>query len=104
MPDPSSSPSRKRRIDLGDDNDNLQTNGDSYYEADASSKAKRSKVLNPWTGLPYTNRYYSILETRQKLPVYQFKDDLIEAVKKNQFVVVEGETGSGAYLKCCCFC
>jgi HrpA-like RNA helicase len=35
------------------------------------------------------------LEKRRLLPVYQFKNDLIEAVRKNQFVVVEGETGSG---------
>ena len=79
---------RKRRIDLG---------GDHADHHLSSSEAPRSKrALNPWTGIPFTNRYYSILETRQKLPVYQFKDDLIEAVKKNQFVVVEGETGSGA--------
>jgi len=89
----SSTNSRKRRIDLGDDNNNQLTNG---VETDVTPNAKRSKAVNPWTGIPFTNRYYSILETRQKLPVYQFKDDLIEAVKKNQFVVVEGETGSGA--------
>lgn len=82
---------RKRRIDLG--------GGDGL----SSTSRKRSKkqpgddeAVNPWTGLPYTNRYYSILETRQKLPVYQFKDELIAAVRANQFVVVEGETGSGA--------
>ena len=51
--------------------------------------------INKWTGLPYSSKYYSILSTRQKLPVYQFKDELIDAVQKNQFVVVEGETGSG---------
>jgi pre-mRNA-splicing factor ATP-dependent RNA helicase DHX15/PRP43 len=52
-------------------------------------------TVNKWTGLPYTQKYYSILATRQKLPVYQFRQDLIDAVRKNQFVVVEGETGSG---------
>jgi pre-mRNA-splicing factor ATP-dependent RNA helicase DHX15/PRP43 len=51
--------------------------------------------INPWTGYPYSARYHSILETRRKLPVYQFKDVLIETVQNNQFVVVEGETGSG---------
>lgn len=49
--------------------------------------------INPWTGAPFSSRYYSILKTRTKLPVYQFKDDLIQKVMENQCVVVEGETG-----------
>ena len=81
--------SRKRRIDLG---------GEDQAAGLSSSSSKRinaETALNPWTGIAFSNRYYSILETRQKLPVYQFKDELVEAVRKNQFVVVEGETGSG---------
>lgn len=31
----------------------------------------------------------------QKLPIYQHRHKLIEAVKENQFLVVTGETGSG---------
>ena len=67
---------RKHKLDLGD----------------LSSKRQRgqsSDDINPWSGLPYSARYHTILETRQKLPVYQFKDDLISAVSSNQFVVVE---------------
>ena len=83
--------SRKRRIDLG--------GGDAMYNAvepAAQQSRPASSALNPWTGRAFSNRYYSILETRQRLPVYQFKNELLEAVQKNQFVVVEGETGSGA--------
>lgn len=76
---------RKRRVDLG--------------ELDSPSKKGRAQPsgddLSPWTGRPYSAKYYSILETRRKLPVYQFKDDLLKAVSENQIVVVEGETGSG---------
>ena len=84
---------RKRRIDLG---------GGDAVNAPSQQQQQRtsSSALNPWTGYPYTSRYYSILETRQKLPVYQFKDELVDAVTKNQFVVVEGETGSGASFLC----
>ena len=64
---------RKRRIDLSGDNG-----------AGASFKKKsynhNETELNPWTGAPYSARYYSILETRTKLPVYLFKDQLIETV------------------------
>ncbi|XP_011190725.1 pre-mRNA-splicing factor ATP-dependent RNA helicase DHX16 [Zeugodacus cucurbitae] len=37
----------------------------------------------------------TIEETQKSLPVYPFKDDLIEAVKEHQILIIEGETGSG---------
>ncbi|KAM4058882.1 helicase associated domain-containing protein [Hirsutella rhossiliensis] len=37
----------------------------------------------------------TIREQRQSLPVYVFRNQLIEAVKENQILVVVGETGSG---------
>ncbi|TMW45207.1 hypothetical protein DOY81_009714 [Sarcophaga bullata] len=37
----------------------------------------------------------TIEETRKSLPVYPFKDDLIEAIKEHQILIIEGETGSG---------
>ncbi|KAJ4522728.1 hypothetical protein HRR78_000215 [Exophiala dermatitidis] len=37
----------------------------------------------------------SIEETRKSLPVYQFRDQIIEAVKKYQVLIIVGETGSG---------
>ncbi|RZC50922.1 hypothetical protein C5167_019351 [Papaver somniferum] len=37
----------------------------------------------------------SIQEQRQSLPVYRFKNELIQAVHDNQVIVVVGETGSG---------
>jgi pre-mRNA-splicing factor ATP-dependent RNA helicase DHX15/PRP43 len=52
-------------------------------------------VVNPLNGRPFSKRYYEILETRKKLPVWQFLDRLDADLKANQVVVVEGETGSG---------
>ena len=77
---------RKRKIAL-DDSVTKKTK--------ATSEGGDEVEINPWTGVPFSARYYSILEKRQKLPVYQFKDKLIDCVKENQIVVVEGETGSG---------
>ena len=74
---------RKRKIDLVATASSL------------SSSDTVSTTINKWTGKMYSQRYYSILATRKKLPVYQFQDDLVKAVQENQFVVVEGETGSG---------
>lgn len=36
-----------------------------------------------------------IQEQKKSLPIYAFKDKLIEAIKTNQMVIVIGETGSG---------
>jgi pre-mRNA-splicing factor ATP-dependent RNA helicase DHX15/PRP43 len=79
---------RKRKLDLGGSNDSVA----------ATTKKGGSSAdvaINRWTGQRYSSRYYAILEKRQLLPVYQFKEELIDVVRKNQFVVVEGETGSG---------
>ena len=37
----------------------------------------------------------SIAETRRSLPIYPFREDLIDAIKEHQVLIVEGETGSG---------
>ncbi|KAF7291664.1 Pre-mRNA splicing factor [Mycena chlorophos] len=40
-------------------------------------------------------RAKTIEETRKNLPIYQFKDQLIEAVREHQVLIVVAETGSG---------
>lgn len=37
----------------------------------------------------------SIEETRKSLPIYQFRDDIIQAVAEHQVLIIVGETGSG---------
>lgn len=37
----------------------------------------------------------SIKEQRESLPIFQFREELIEAIRSNQVLVVIGETGSG---------
>jgi pre-mRNA-splicing factor ATP-dependent RNA helicase DHX15/PRP43 len=75
-------PKRRINIDFGDDKNK-------------KAKSTPSNDINPWTGRPFSARYYSILEKREKLPVYQFKDKLLESIIANQCLIVEGETGSG---------
>jgi pre-mRNA-splicing factor ATP-dependent RNA helicase DHX15/PRP43 len=70
---------RRRRIDLAD--------------TDINKRSKDDGEFNPWTGAPFSQKYYNILETRIKLPVYQFREQLTKKVLENQCVVVEGETG-----------
>lgn len=37
----------------------------------------------------------TIEETQKSLPVYPFKQDLIDAIREHQVLIIEGETGSG---------
>lgn len=76
--------SRKQKIDLGEDEGR-----------DVRPRFDKGGELNRWTGKTFSSRYYSILETRIKLPVYQFKDKVLTSLENNQIIVVEGETGSG---------
>jgi pre-mRNA-splicing factor ATP-dependent RNA helicase DHX15/PRP43 len=85
------SSSRKHKIDLEED-----PSSSHYIKA---VRQHSSDDINQWTGYPFSARYHSILATRIKLPVYQFKDKLIKAVQENQIVVIEGETGSGTLVR-----
>ncbi|KAG1666715.1 putative ATP-dependent RNA helicase prh1 [Nymphon striatum] len=53
------------------------------------------KMFNPYTNKPYTKRYYQLLQKRKKLPVWQYKDQFMDMLHKNQISIVIGETGSG---------
>jgi HrpA-like RNA helicase len=44
---------------------------------------------------PYSARYHEIYEGRMKLPVTQYKEQVIQALEGNQSLVLVGETGSG---------
>lgn len=75
----------KRKLDIG----NI------YGSKEEVLSNGSSTTINTYTNLPYSSKYYEILRKRQILPVYEFKNELIEKVKQNQTIVVEGETGSG---------
>ncbi|RWS27129.1 pre-mRNA-splicing factor ATP-dependent RNA helicase DHX16-like protein [Leptotrombidium deliense] len=44
---------------------------------------------------PFAAKKLSIEETRKSLPIYPFKQQLIDAVHDYQVLIIEGETGSG---------
>jgi pre-mRNA-splicing factor ATP-dependent RNA helicase DHX15/PRP43 len=50
---------------------------------------------NPWTGKPFSSLYYQLEEKRRALPVFQERERIVEIVKRNRVVVLQGETGSG---------
>ena len=42
-----------------------------------------------------TKKKLSLKETKESLPIFPFRDELIQAIRDNQVLIVEGETGSG---------
>ena len=51
--------------------------------------------MNPWTNRPYSKRYYEILKSRESLPAWEAKKQLLKLLDENQVIVLQGETGSG---------
>uniref|UniRef100_A0A2R5LFA9 RNA helicase n=1 Tax=Ornithodoros turicata TaxID=34597 RepID=A0A2R5LFA9_9ACAR len=43
----------------------------------------------------YERKKMSIEETKKSLPVYPFREDLLQAIEEHQVLIIEGETGSG---------
>lgn len=60
--------------------------------------------LNPYTGRPYSQRYHEILAKRKQLPVWEQKDEFLDMLRKNQTIVLVGETGSGKTTQIPMFC
>ncbi|CDK25654.1 unnamed protein product [Kuraishia capsulata CBS 1993] len=54
-----------------------------------------SAELNPFTGLPFTQKYVDILKVRRDLPVHAQRDQFLKIFQSTQIMVFVGETGSG---------
>ncbi|BET01474.1 ATP-dependent RNA helicase [Nesidiocoris tenuis] len=60
---------------------------------DASTNKANGR--NPFTGLPYTPRYYEFYRKRIQLPVFEYRNEFMSLLAKHQCIVLVGETGSG---------
>jgi pre-mRNA-splicing factor ATP-dependent RNA helicase DHX15/PRP43 len=65
------------------------------YMAHMSTNEDGIPTLNPWTQRPYSKRYMDIRKVRRNLPVYEAREELLQKLKENRVIVLEGETGSG---------
>ncbi|KAM0987113.1 hypothetical protein ACFX19_011430 [Malus domestica] len=57
--------------------------------------SKENRTTNRWTGRPYSERYYGILEKRRTLPVWQHTDKILGALKLCKPAIVVGQAGIG---------
>ncbi|KAM8743018.1 ATP-dependent RNA helicase DQX1 [Acanthopagrus schlegelii] len=51
--------------------------------------------VNPYDGLPFSSRYYSLLEDRQKLPVWRLRQSLLEHLESHNMVLLSAPSGAG---------
>ncbi|TRY49785.1 PRP43 involved in spliceosome disassembly mRNA splicing [Cryptosporidium tyzzeri] len=59
------------------------------------------KELNPWNNdKPYSNKYYELRKFRKSLPAWSERKTFCKLVKKNQVVILVGDTGSGKTTQC----
>ncbi|XP_033756621.1 putative pre-mRNA-splicing factor ATP-dependent RNA helicase PRP1 [Pecten maximus] len=94
--------SKRHRIDVGDSSKRSRNeDGDKVKEEKPKSIFEQFNIpkpqiqMNPFTGLPYSPRYFELFNKRSKLPVWEYKEKFMDVLNKNQTLVLVGETGSG---------
>jgi pre-mRNA-splicing factor ATP-dependent RNA helicase DHX15/PRP43 len=73
----------------------MSRQNDRKRRLDVEEPTEKKIATNPYTGRPYSKRYYEILEKRKTLPIYEHKQEFMDQVNNNQVVILVGETGSG---------
>jgi pre-mRNA-splicing factor ATP-dependent RNA helicase DHX15/PRP43 len=63
-------------------------------DAPQLKKLKEAKV-NPLTKIPFSQRYFKLLEDRSKLPAFEAREHLLQLLEEEDVIIIQGETGSG---------
>ncbi|WEW60934.1 DEAH-box ATP-dependent RNA helicase prp43 [Emydomyces testavorans] len=79
----------------GDAGDSPLARFERHKTTTAMAKKVEDSKVNPFTGKPASNQYFSILKTRRDLPVHAQRDEFLQLYQKSQMLVFVGETGSG---------
>ncbi|GAB6023330.1 Pre-mRNA-splicing factor ATP-dependent RNA helicase dhx15 [Chamberlinius hualienensis] len=96
--------SKRHRLDVGDavkrsrsdDNDRDRDKDRKDTTSISSLAISRAPVpMNMFNGLPHTPRYNELYRKRITLPVWEYRDKMLEIINRHQIMVLVGETGSG---------
>uniref|UniRef100_A0A914WL74 RNA helicase n=1 Tax=Plectus sambesii TaxID=2011161 RepID=A0A914WL74_9BILA len=64
-------------------------------QATLQAVQKPIATLNPYSGQPFTPRYWDLWKKRTQLPVWEYREKFMEHLHRNQCITLVGETGSG---------
>lgn len=59
------------------------------------------KIAKLWSSKSSSPSYREMVKSRQKLPIWNFRDQLLKVIEGNQVVIVCGETGCGKSTQVC---
>nr|XP_057912592.1 ATP-dependent RNA helicase DQX1 [Doryrhamphus excisus]XP_057912600.1 ATP-dependent RNA helicase DQX1 [Doryrhamphus excisus] len=51
--------------------------------------------VNPYDGLPFSSRYYTLLQERQRLPIWTLRQNLLEHLENHNMVLISAPSGAG---------
>ncbi|KXJ09899.1 Pre-mRNA-splicing factor ATP-dependent RNA helicase DHX15 [Exaiptasia diaphana] len=88
----------KRRLDVSGNGNNTANSPISTakrIKEELSNPSNLRGKVNPYNGRPFTERYFDILKKRIDLPVWEYREEFMETVKRNKILALVGETGSG---------
>ncbi|EUD67999.1 adenosinetriphosphatase [Plasmodium inui San Antonio 1] len=71
--------------------------GEASYQrgAEAGGGEPETQLLNKLTNERYSERYLQLLEEKKKLPAWSAKRNFLKLFKKNDVLIIVGDTGSG---------
>uniref|UniRef100_A0A673KUG3 Helicase ATP-binding domain-containing protein n=1 Tax=Sinocyclocheilus rhinocerous TaxID=307959 RepID=A0A673KUG3_9TELE len=69
--------------------------GDLEVDGERADEDLGDLEVNPYDGLPYSSRYYSLLEERKQLPVWSLKLSLLEHMESHSMIVLSADGGTG---------
>lgn len=83
---------KEAMIDFTNASDDILEDSDERDDSDEEDEEKKELLSKLQTEI---DRIKTVTDSRKLLPVYAFRKELMEAIDKNQALIIVGETGSG---------